>query len=525
MLTAFMQGVTVVSADNFNSFDQTCDNLSELRNFTGGQVFQVYVRGTDVAGDGGQGAFYWNSTSTATDNNSTVIVPNGQTTGAWIRLSQDAATLSQAETQLYAASVVGTPTAPTVNSVQGQVAIGSGAVSSGSGVNAIAIGTGYASGANSIAIQIGSASPAYGSQGTYSVVFGYQNLASNGSTYIGIFSGSSNTIGNGASNSFIGGGTANSISGSSTYSVILGGNGNSLGPYDNASSIVGGTGNTIPGGAVNSIIAGGNLNEIENAATGSAILGGTSNSIVGSAVASCVTGGSGNLLFSSYSTLIGGSGNSALYASAQGITIIGGSNNIVAANSSNATIVGGTGNSVSGTSTGSTIVGGSGNTINGAVNSTALGSGVVTSNSGQLSYANGYRSAAGDSQCSLYVYRGTTTSTSATQIYLDGSSAQLAVQSGQAISFRVQAVAHDTTTPANNASLYSTVNGLVYNNGGGSLALSGPTMGVTNLNSWTVGTGGVSFSSSGTNLVCNVTSPSSDTVHWVVSIWTVEVTA
>jgi hypothetical protein len=50
---------------------------------------QIALEGTSVPGDGGQGTFYWNATSSATDDNGvTTVAPTGVTSGRWIRLPQ-----------------------------------------------------------------------------------------------------------------------------------------------------------------------------------------------------------------------------------------------------------------------------------------------------------------------------------------------------------------------------------------------------------------------------------------------------
>ena len=86
-LTLFQQGLTAVSADMLNTFEQTCDTLSELRAFTPTTGMQCYVRGQAAAGDGYQGTFYWNaSLSGATDDNLNTIIPSGVTLGGWVRL-------------------------------------------------------------------------------------------------------------------------------------------------------------------------------------------------------------------------------------------------------------------------------------------------------------------------------------------------------------------------------------------------------------------------------------------------------
>ena len=80
-------GQGAVSADNYNTFVQTVVNYAQLRTITGLANMVVIAQGTSSPNDGGQGAFYFNSTSTAADNNSTVIVPSGSVQGAWLRLT------------------------------------------------------------------------------------------------------------------------------------------------------------------------------------------------------------------------------------------------------------------------------------------------------------------------------------------------------------------------------------------------------------------------------------------------------
>ena len=149
------------------------------------------------------------------------------------------------------------------------------------------------------------------------------------------------------------------------------------------------------------------------------------------------------------------------------------------------------------------------------------------SSSGQWVWASGLRSATGDAQTSIFVLRGTTTNASATTVYTDGSSTQITLPASQALSYHVQAVCHDTTTVANNATITSVQPGLVYNNAG-TLANQAPTFGaVVALNSWTVTGMAVTCSASGANLQIQVQGPTgtTDTIHWVVVVRTAEVTA
>jgi hypothetical protein len=85
-LTAYVQGQGAVSADQLNTFEQTCDSFAQLRALTGLPGMQVFCRGAVTPGDNGQGQFYWVAGFTAPDNSLTIIRPSGTATGAWVRL-------------------------------------------------------------------------------------------------------------------------------------------------------------------------------------------------------------------------------------------------------------------------------------------------------------------------------------------------------------------------------------------------------------------------------------------------------
>lgn len=80
-----IQGEGAVDADNFNTFEQTCDVVAELREFIGTTGMQVFLRGLEDAGDGGAGIFRWVEGGTDADDGVNVIVPNGAD-GLWLRL-------------------------------------------------------------------------------------------------------------------------------------------------------------------------------------------------------------------------------------------------------------------------------------------------------------------------------------------------------------------------------------------------------------------------------------------------------
>lgn len=87
-------GLGAISADNCNTFLQVIANFAQLRTFTGLNDMAVYVLGGASEGDGLQGNFWFNTTSTATDNGSSVIVPNGAIQGAWLRLPVTVASIT-----------------------------------------------------------------------------------------------------------------------------------------------------------------------------------------------------------------------------------------------------------------------------------------------------------------------------------------------------------------------------------------------------------------------------------------------
>lgn len=86
-LTVKLQGQGVVSADEFNSYEMTCDTAVQLRQFVGVTGIQVYIRGLAAPGDGGCGPFYWDGSSSGPDDGVNIIVPTAAAIGAWIRLT------------------------------------------------------------------------------------------------------------------------------------------------------------------------------------------------------------------------------------------------------------------------------------------------------------------------------------------------------------------------------------------------------------------------------------------------------
>ena len=83
--TVAADGVGVVSAGQLNAYELSCYNVGVLRTVVGQTGMTAFLQGTNVPNDGGQGNFYWDYTSTATDNGTSVIRPNGVIYGAWLR--------------------------------------------------------------------------------------------------------------------------------------------------------------------------------------------------------------------------------------------------------------------------------------------------------------------------------------------------------------------------------------------------------------------------------------------------------
>lgn len=85
-LTAQIQGQTLISGDRANTYVQWCSTAAQLRDFIGLSNMTVYMQGITAPGDGGQGAFSWDSTVTQPDDNTNYIVPLGASGGGWVRI-------------------------------------------------------------------------------------------------------------------------------------------------------------------------------------------------------------------------------------------------------------------------------------------------------------------------------------------------------------------------------------------------------------------------------------------------------
>ena len=80
-------GSPPLTADEFNTFVQSCSTLSDLQGFIPNGPLQVYLRGIINPGDGGQGDFWWNAANTLPNDNYNVVIPTNSSSAAWIRMT------------------------------------------------------------------------------------------------------------------------------------------------------------------------------------------------------------------------------------------------------------------------------------------------------------------------------------------------------------------------------------------------------------------------------------------------------
>ena len=80
-------GAAPVTADNFNSYEVGGMNLAAARGFSGVQNQEIHLIGYVTTNDGGQGNFVWTLGTGTDDGGATTIVPTGNTSGYWARVT------------------------------------------------------------------------------------------------------------------------------------------------------------------------------------------------------------------------------------------------------------------------------------------------------------------------------------------------------------------------------------------------------------------------------------------------------
>jgi len=205
------------------------------------------------------------------------------------------------------------------------------------------------------------------------------------------------------------------------------------------------------------------------------------------------------------------SGGGANIASADGATVGGGMEN----NSSGgqATIGGGVYNPASGYA--AVVGGGYSNTVSSDYATIPGGSEAAATHYGEMAYAAGAFGARGDAQTSVYVLRGVSSGTTLTELFLDGSGQRLTIASERAVTFDILVVGLSN----NGESAGYRIIGVIENVGGTTTVVG--TVSTTVLGeddtSWDVTV------DANDALRIQVRGGTSDTVRWVATVRTVEV--
>jgi hypothetical protein len=255
-----------------------------------------------------------------------------------------------------------------------------------------------------------------------------------------------------------------------------------------------------------------------NTASGSdsTVGGGASN--IASGAGSFVGGGGydgnstfGNQAVGNVSTIGGGLHNT---ASNWDATVGGGDTNN--ASGDHATIGGGGYNSASDWY--ATVSGGDRNNASGDHATVPGGYHATASHYGEMAYASGQFAANGDAQTSVYVLRNTTTNTTTTELFLDGSSQRITLPVSRTATFDILITGLDST----GSSAGYQVLGVIANIGGTTVLVNPviKTVIAEDVPAWDVS---VQADNTHDALVIFVTGSASTTIRWVATVRTVEV--
>ena len=305
----------------------------------------------------------------------------------------------------------------------------------------------------------------------------------------------------------IGGYSGNSVT-ARVYGATIGGGGS-----DGYTNVVTGSFCTVGGGRANTAgkwgatVAG----RVENGATGesSAIGGGNGNTA--SAYVATVSGGGSNTASADGAAVGGGMHNN---SSADQATIGGGAYNT--ASNYYATVGGGWNNTASGYA--AAVPGGRNNTASGDYAIIPGGWQAAATHYGEMAYTAGAFVSSGDAQTSVYVLRAVSSGTTVTELFLDGSSRRLTIASGRTVTFDILVVARSY----NGESAGYRIIGVIENVGGNTTLIG--TLSKTDLGEddtdWDVTVGADDNNDA---LRIQVQGGTSDTVRWVATVRTVEV--
>jgi len=362
------------------------------------------------------------------------------------------------------------------------------------------------------------------------------NISGGGSkNHINYITDNYSTIGGGSENTA---GNDDGISDNASFATIGGGENNissewastvSGGQFNKASNtnaavgggswnIASGENSTISGGLQNkangnsATIGGGAYNDVNNKCA--TIGGGYFNSAYGQSAT--ISGGDSNNASGSYATISGGYKNIA--NGDQYATIGGGNNNIASGIAS--TVGGGWDNMATG-DTAATIGGGMSNIAGGEFSTIPGGFNATATHYGEMAYASGSFTSQGDAQTSIYVLRNTSSGTTTSELFLDGSgsSARLTIASGRTVTFDILVVGREDS---NGESAGYHILGVIENVGGNTAIVGSATVTVLGEDdtSWYVT---VDADVTNQALRIQVHGGVGDTVRWVATVRTAEV--
>ena len=311
--------------------------------------------------------------------------------------------------------------------------------------------------------------------------------------------GNANQVASGTS-SFIGGGSTNRAS--ATRSIVLGGTGNSS-IYDDC-AVLSGNGNSCSGGGPGlNIICGGSGNSVASNTN-------ANTNFIGA-------GSSNGINFGSECGIVCGNSNAMNSGSSRSFIGSGVSNSISTTSSA---IASGTNNSTSGQY--SFIGGGgipnAGNQITANNSSILGGASALGDRFGMQSHASGRFAATGDAQRARFVLRCKTTTNTAVEMALDGSTTYLGIPSGKVIActINISGVKSDGSAVAHYVRQYA-----VKNVGGTSSEVYAPvTIGTDNAAGTVIA---LSANNGDDTLRIAVTGIASETWRWVASVDAVEI--
>lgn len=281
------------------------------------------------------------------------------------------------------------------------------------------------------------------------------------------------------------------------------------GTYTDADySVVFGYNSQIAGSATSAIIMGGESHQIDTSGTYASIFGGLNHHIYTGCDFSAIVGGEDNIVGTGTATHAG---------------ILGGDTNTISGSSVAGAIVGGKTNVVN-NATGGVAIGGESNAV-GSLHGVGMGLSSKTYLRAQFSHTSGVFSAAGDAQRSVVTARRSTTNNTTATLFIDGTSAELALPSDCTWGFIIQVTARQTggaSGTAGDSAVFFKTGAVKTVSGTASLVGTATETGYSDAaaSAWTC-----ALSVSGSNLQIRVTGETNKNIRRFASVQLAEVTS